>query len=506
MSRCVLALDQGSHASRACLFDESGSLLAAASVAVATLRRGAAEVEQDADELVRSLRSAAQAAITQARATTPNLQLCAAGLAVQRSTIVCCARTDGRALTPALSWQDHRNAAWLQSLAPQAARIRELTGLPLSAHYGASKLRWCLDHLPDIARAAHDGELLAAPLASYLAMHLNAGARNASGALAAPCDARAARVDAANASRTLLLDSRTLDWSDELLGLFSIARDCLPAHASTRGDWGMVRLTDGDVPLCAVTGDQSAVPYGEGSADPATVYVNLGTGAFIQRPLAERPAAPAPLLGSILHRDAAGVMYSLEGTVNGAGAAVSWFCAQHRCEEQALWTALEALDTSTALPVFVNGVGGLGSPWWRPTMHSCFIGADGRRGADTADDSGDRLARFAAVIDSIAFMIAANAELLVRQSGSPRRVLLAGGMSRSHWLCQRLASLLELPVQLTATEASARGVGRLAAPELAAQWAGTPTRSWEPRADAALRARYRLFLEAVHSAQATADP
>ena len=495
MSRCVLALDQGSHASRACLFDESGALLASASVPVATVRRGAAEVEQDADELVQTLRSAAREAVAQARARQPRLKLVAAGLAVQRSTIVCCSREDGRALSPALSWQDHRNAAWLQTLAPQAARIRELTGLPLSAHYGASKLRWCLDHLPDVARAAAAGQLLAAPLATYLAMHLNAGdapdAREA-------CDARAAQVDAANASRTLLLDSLQLDWSAELLGLFAIDRACLPAHAPTRGAWGALRLPACEVELCAVTGDQSAVPYCEGAADPATVYVNLGTGAFIQRPLLERPAAPAPLLGSVLYRDDDRTIYSLEGTVNGAGAAVSGFCAQHQCEQQPLWTALETLDMRASLPVFVNGIGGLGSPWWRPTLDSHFVGGAGdARGAASATDV---LPHFAAVIESIAFMIAANATLLVQQSGPPQRVLLAGGMSRSQWLCQRLASLLGAPVQVTAAEASARGVARLAAPALTAQWASAPTQTWEPQADPALQARYQRFLDAITGA------
>ncbi len=498
MNRCVLALDQGSHASRACVFDESGLLLATASVPVATVRRGAAEVEQDADELALSLRSAASEAVAQARTRRSALQLRAAGLAVQRSTIVCCSRADGRAISPALSWQDHRNAAWLQTLAPQAARIRELTGLPLSAHYGASKLRWCLQHLPEVAQAAAAGTLLAAPLASFLVMHLNAAA--ADGACEVR-DARAARVDAANASRTLLLDSRRFDWSAQLLELFAIERAWLPLLAPTRGNWGWLRLPEFDVELCAVTGDQSAVPWSEGVADPAAIYVNLGTGAFIQRPLLERPVAPAPLLGSVLYRDGDATIFSLEGTVNGAGAAVSWFCAQHQCAEQPLWTALESVDTRTELPLFVNGVGGLGSPWWRPTLEPHFVGVAGSgvEAAGASDASGPLL-RFAAVIESIAFMIAANAALLVQQSGPPQRVLLAGGMSRSQWLCQKLASLLGVPVQVTAAEASARGVARLAAPDLAAQWQHTPTQTWEPQADPALLARYQRFLDALASA------
>ncbi len=116
MSAGVLALDQGSHASRACLFDDSGTLLASSVVPVATQHPGAAQVEHDADELLRSLRAAAAQAVTAARASHPELVVAAAGLAVQRSTIVCCARADGRVLAPAISWQDHRNAAWLSKL------------------------------------------------------------------------------------------------------------------------------------------------------------------------------------------------------------------------------------------------------------------------------------------------------------------------------------------------------------------------------------------------------
>ncbi len=483
MTRCVLALDQGSHASRACLFDATGMILASAVVPVATQHPAIAQVEQDADELVHSLRAAADEAVAGARATHPELEVIAAGLAVQRSTIVCCTRGRGLALAPAISWQDHRNAAWLGTLSAHAARVRELTGLPLSAHYGASKIRWCLEHLPAVARAAAAGDLLAAPLASFLALRLSSDPAAAGGV---------ALVDAANASRTLLFDSQRLDWSGELLGLFAIERAWLPAHAPTRGAWGTLRLAGGATELRAVTGDQSAVPYADGAPDAASVYVNLGTGAFIQRPLASRPAAPAPLLGSVLSRDSGGAIYSLEGTVNGAGAAVSWFCAQENCAEQSLWAALDTLPASAALPVFVNGIGGMGSPWWRPVMDSHFI--------DAPDATSATLVRFAAVIESVAFMIAANAQLLAKQAGAPRRVLLTGGMSRSQWLCRRLASLLGLPVQVANAEASARGVARLAAPQLASQWASAPAQTWLPEPDQALRARYQRFMDSVAEA------
>jgi len=94
-------------------------------------------------------------------------------------------------------------------------------------------------------------------------------------------------------------------------------------------------------------------------------------------------------------------------------------------------------------------------------------------------------------------MIAANAKLLEDQAGPPRRVLLAGGMSRSKWLCRRLASLLDLPVQAIDTEASARGVARLAAPDFTARWAAAASAPYAPEPDAALRERYERFTAAI---------
>jgi glycerol kinase len=471
--QALLALDQGSHASRACIYDAAGTLCAAHTVPVATRHLDAQRVEQNAEELLASLQSAASTAFDAARALHPALQLRVAGLAVQRSTIVCCTRA-GKPLSPALSWLDRRHAEWLRSLTPFEPRIRELTGLPLSPHYGASKLRWCVDNLPAVSAAAQRDDLLTAPLAAFLALRLTGST---------------AHVDPANASRTLLMNTGLLDWSDELLQLFALQRSWLPQCAHTRADYGALKVGGNTVPLRALTGDQSAMPFANGALDNDTLYINLGTGAFIQRTLAVRPTQPAPLLGSVLYGDAAGALYTLEGTVNGAGSAVSWFCANEGLQEQTLWNALETLDDQAPLPVFLNGVGGLGSPWWQAQLLPCFIG------------TGDVLARFAAVIESIAFMIAINAEVIAQQAVPARTLLLAGGMSRSAWLCRRLAALVQLPVTVLEAEASARGVAALAAPEWAAHW---PTvvhaRYHAPPSLPALRARFLAFQEQLAAA------
>ena len=184
---------------------------------------------------------------------------------------------------------------------------------------------------------------------------------------------------------------------------------------------------------------------------------------------------------------------------------MSWFCEQERCDEAPLWTALDEIPTGSALPVFLNGVGGLGSPWWRSTMEPRYLAAEDAPDSAAAPSlllppPQARLARFAALIESIAFMIAVNARLLEAQAGPPRRVLLAGGMSRSAWLCRRLASLLDLPVEVIDAEASARGVARLAAPDVTSHWAATASARYAPEPDTALRERYRRFTAGIAAA------
>ena len=467
----VLALDQGSHATRAVLFDEHGTASASASVAIATQRTGEDRVEHDPVALAESVHTALRECLRQ----VPDRQVLAIGLATQRSSLVCVRRSTGQALSPVLSWQDRRNAAWLEQLAPRAAQVRAMTGLPLSAHYGASKMRWCLDHLPAVQAAAGQGDLLIAPLSTFVLLRLTG----------------AALVDAANASRTLLWEPARRDWSPTLLQWFGIERDWLPRCVDTCGDFGA--RTGAGIPVTAMTGDQSAVPFAFGSADEHTLYVNLGTGAFVQRPLAVRPARPEPLLGSVLRVQGDETLYSLEGTVNGAGSAVAWFVDTHHQDESALWRRLESAGALLRPPLFLNAIGGLGSPWWRPQEPSRWIG------------DGDLLERFAAVVESIAFLVAINVEYMSAEQSRPRRLLLTGGISRSDWLCRRLAALLRLPVSRSPAEATARGAAALAAPQLARCWPQPDMQTFAPLPVPGLRERAQAFRVALESAQRNAS-
>jgi glycerol kinase len=465
-----LAIDQGGHASRALAFDAAGRLLAMGSVPLATLRDAAGHIEHDPEALIESLRGAIDQASRQSDGS-----IRAAGLATQRSSIVCWNRHSGAALSPVISWQDRRNADWLAALQPQAAAIRSQTGLVLSPHYGASKLRWCLDHLPAVQRAREAGELAMGPLAAFILFRLLREAPLV--------------VDPANASRTQLWDPSTQDWSAELLRLFGVDRGLLPDGVTSRHAYGTLPTPAGEVPLTVCTGDQSAVPFAFGPLDPGTLYINAGTGAFAQR-LIRAPLPEAPqLLASVVWSDAHEIVHTLEGTVNGAGSALDWFVQHEGVALDALWRRLDAAgDTPSRPPLFLNGISGLGAPFWVSDFASRFVG------------EGGIAERFLAVVESIAFLIMANVDEIRRHGPPLQRLVLAGGLSAHMRLCRMIAALAALPVFRSGEpEATARGLAYLVAGK-PANWSAAAGDWLDATADAALTARYRRWREAMDAA------
>ena len=166
-----LAIDQGGSSSRAIAFDDRGAVVASASVPVAERREGEDRVEQDPEELVASVRAAIRECVIALGADGARAIACA-GLATQRSSVACWDRASGRALSPVLSWQDRRAKDRLEGLADRADEVRARTGLFLSPHYGATKLAWCLENLPEVGRARAEARLVFGPLASLSLIHI----------------------------------------------------------------------------------------------------------------------------------------------------------------------------------------------------------------------------------------------------------------------------------------------------------------------------------------------
>lgn len=435
----ILILDQGSHASRAILYDLQGQ-----AVAQHTVRLEAEHADPDRSEYgpnapYETLRACIDRVLREADGP-----VLAAGLACQRSSIACWDRNDGRALSPVISWQDRRTEADLGQWSEHADEIRDRTGLRLSAHYGATKLRWCRRHLPEVRLAMAQGRLAYGPLASRLIWQLTREHRHL--------------ADPANAARTLLVDRETLTWSPYLLELFDVAPACLPTCVPSEYAFGRIPAAPTDIPLSLVTGDQSAALYAHGTLRQDTLYATLGTGAFLLQPTCERRAADHLLTG-LIHDDGRehGRTYALEGTVNGAGSALTWLrertgAMPDDAFEAALPTWLTERKTP---PLFLNGVHGLGTPFARTRLESRFIPSATDPQPDVADQA-------VAVIESIVFLLEENRRALTACGMIATRILFGGGLARLDGLCQRLADLSSLPVRRSReTETTGRGLAFL---------------------------------------------
>jgi glycerol kinase len=463
-----IAIDQGGHATRASAYSATGDLEGAAFVSVATQRNALGHVEHDPEEIVASVGTALAEL---ARIVAPQRWV-AAGLAVQRSSLVCWSADDGRALSPVISWQDTRNAAWLRGLSRRADDVARLTGLQLSPHYGASKLRWCLDHLPEVRGAAAQSRLRAGPLASYLHRLLEER----------PCFA-----DASTAARTLR-GRPSLANGRGLLDLFGIPRAVLPTAVGTAHAFGTLAREGMRIPVGVCNGDQSVVPFAAGALDFDAAYVNLGTGAFVLRPTPDALHAP-PLLTSVIRADAEHTDFVLEGSVNGAGSALVWFEHHQGAAADRLLALLgQAELTDEGAPFFLNGVAGLASPFWRPDFESRFVG------------EGSELQQCRAVLESVAFLLKANLDEMDRHRPAPSRLVASGGLAENRLLCRMLACLAGVPVDRGSDrEATSRGLAFQVA-GMPAGFEAPPVERFEPDPDQSLLARYLKWLALMREA------
>ena len=460
----ILTLDQGGHSSRALVYDRRGRTRAAKAIPVATRRPRSGWVEQDPEEIVDSLTGCLEAVARELGDAV--VRIGAAGLAAQRSSVVCWNRSTGEALSPVLSWQDRRGEPLAQALGDHAPEIRATTGLVLSSNYGATKIRWCLDHLSLDPSDVEEGRIVVGPLASFLLSRL--------------CHERPVVVDPAIAARTQLWDLEAADWSPRLLELFGIPASVLPEGVPNRYDFGHLSLGGVSVPLTVSTGDQSAALFADGPVQTDATFVTLGTGAFIQRGDTGSRPCPAGLLQSVVWHDGKTRIGALEGSVNGCGSALDRRGSKLGLDMTTIVAEAPGwLDRSSSPPLFLNGVSGLGSPYWVASYPTALVGA------------GEPWQEMVAVLESIVFLVQINLEAMDRTLGPVRTIRLAGGLAALNGLCQRLADLSGAEIERSrAPEATARGLAYLIDNRFGA---GIPTPDadrFEPRSNPDLEARF----------------
>ena len=479
MTQWVLAIDQGTHASRAIAFTPEGMIAAEATQEVNLFRHSNFIIEQDPLEIL----AATQKVIDMvcARATgegAQNISIVSAGLATQRSSVVAWDRESSLPLSPVISWQDRRNEEDLQSAKNIEKLIRQKTGLPISPHYGANKLRSLFQSNPDVQRAHKEGRLAFGPLASWLLYHLIEGSPFV--------------VDHANASRTLLWNLSTHDWDNDLLAHFEIPREALPKCLPIVSDYG--KLKGYNIPCKAVSGDQNAALFARGEPRPDELFANIGTGAFVLRPT-KKLIFTANLLSGINLSGGPDqqepARYHIEGTVNGAAAALDWYFSgmvpesRPSTEEISQW-----LEETGDLPLFINSIGGIGSPWWKPGQTPGWVDPDSN------PVKPDLRHAICSIIESIVFMLGVNLkeiEAELPKASAEYTISISGGLAKFDGLCQKLASLTGADIhRFEQSEATARGIAWLAS-GMRYNWRENADTIFSPQTDPLLAERFQNF-------------
>ena len=480
MGDVVLAIDQGTTSSRAIVYDGEGRRVGIAQGAIGAAFRRPGWVEQDAAEIWDTTRRVIEGAIAAAGLTPANIA--AIGITNQRETTILWDRATGEQVAPAIVWQSRQSSGVVDRIAERGLteRYQEVTGLVPDAYFSATKIAWLLDEQPELRRRAEAGEIAFGTVESWLIWKLTGGTRHV--------------TDVANASRTMLLDLRALNWSDELLGDLAIPRVMLPEIIASVG-MDMDVVASGDVlgveiPVTGSAGDQQAALFGQACFRPGQAKNTYGTGSFLLLNCGSTPPRSTHrLLSTVAWRIGGQITYALEGSVFVTGSAVQWL----RDGLGIISSAAEIEPLARSVPdsggvTFVPALSGLGAPDWDPHARGTIVGIT--RGTTKA-----HIAR--ATLEAIALQISDIVEAMNADAAEPLRELrVDGGAAENNLLLQMQADILGVPVIRPAdVETTALGASLLARVgldpslslgELAAGW--TVDRVFEPTMSADERA------------------
>jgi len=444
-TRFVLALDQGTTSTRAILFGEGGVVGASAGKELHQSYPRSGWVEHDPEEIWTATLEVCRAVLQKQGLEAEDLA--AFGITNQRETVVVWERDTGRAIHPAIVWQDRRTAGACRKLrdAGLEERVRELTGLLLDPYFSATKLAWLLENVEGARKAAEAGKLAFGTVDSFLLWRLTGG--------------RVHATDASNAARTLLFDIHCMEWSAELLETFRIPEALLPEVRENAAGFGVTgpELLGAAVPIGGMAGDQQAASLGQACLDEGDTKSTYGTGCFVLQNTGPRALLSRNrLLTTVAWKLAGRTAYALEGSIFSAGATVQWLrdglgILKEASESEALARAADPALRVHLVPAFT----GLGAPWWDAEARGAILGL-------TRDCGRAEIAR--AALEAAAFQ---TVELLQAMEADgappPPRLKVDGGMARNGYAMQFLADLSGLPVERPAvTETTALGAALLA--------------------------------------------
>ena len=486
MPDLIGAIDQGTTSTRFLVFDRAGRIVASAQKEHQQIYPQPGWVEHDPDEIWLRTREVIVEAMEQ-KGLRPG-DLAAIGITNQRETTVLWNRKTGQPLANAIVWQDTRVGDYLNEYARDGGpdRFRVKTGLPLATYFSALKIRWLLDHVPGAREQAEAGDVMFGTIDTFLLWHLTG----------------LHITDCTNASRTQLMDLKTLDWDAELLSTFGVPRAILPQIRSSSEVYGAARLDAvRDVPVAGILGDQQAALVGQTCFLAGEAKNTYGTGCFLlMNTGCDIVQSQHGLLTTVAFQfKGHPANYALEGSVAITGALVQWLRDNFGLISKS--SEIESLArqvTDNGGVYFVPAFSGLYAPYWKHNARGVIAGL-------TRYSNKSHLAR--AVLEAAAFQTREVVEAMEKDSGVPAGVLRTdGGMVENELLMQFQADILGRTVVRPAVkETTALGAAYAAGlatgfhsslEDLRAQWSVDQT--WEPQMDAERREEmYGFWKKAV---------
>ena len=429
MTRYIAAIDQGTTSSRCIVFGHDGRVAAVDQKEHRQIFPRAGWVEHDAEEIWTNVRSVVKGALAKLKITAADLA--AIGITNQRETTVLWDRATGKPVCNAIVWQDTRTDRLVRELGgiEGQERFRELCGLPLATYFSGPKIRWILDNVEGVRARAEAGEVLFGTMDSWLIWKLTG--RHV--------------TDVTNASRTMLMSLKTLDWDDGLLSAIGVPRAMLPQIRPSSEVYGEVTGDLGDtlagVPVASALGDQQAALFGQTCFAPGEGKNTYGTGSFLLVNTGDKLVhSKNGLLTTVGYKigDQPAV-YALEGSIAVTGSLVQWVRDNLGLIDKA--SDIEALAKSVEDNggcYFVPAFSGLFAPYWQSDARGVIAGLTGYI-------TKGHIAR--AVLEATAWQTREVVDAMTADSGVALTALkVDGGMTANDLLMQFQADVLGVPV------------------------------------------------------------
>jgi len=468
----VAAIDQGTTSTRCMIFGRAGNVVAADQKEHAQIFPRPGWVEHDPDEIWQRTQEVVRGALDKSGLRRD--QIASVGITNQRETTVVWSRRTGKPVYNAIVWQDTRTDQIVNELAREGGqdRFRHKTGLPLATYFSGPKIRWILDNVPNALAAAHSGDLIFGNMDTFLIWWLTGGPHGGVHV-----------TDVTNASRTMLMDLRTLDWDEDLRQTVGVPRAMLPEIRSSSEVYGYATGVLEGIPVGGDLGDQQAATVGQACYSVGEAKNTYGTGNFmLLNTGTELVPSKSGLLTTVAYKlGEQPAVYALEGSIAITGALVQWL----RDNLGIIQTSAEIEPLARSVAdnggiYFVPAFSGLFAPYWKSDARGVIVGMTGYVNKG-------HIAR--AALQATAYQTREVLEAMETDSGVSLKALkVDGGMVYNDTLMQFQADILGVPV-IRPRVAETTALGAAYAAGLATGfWANLEDlrqnwgvdRSWEP--------------------------